>query len=460
MRKAGILLHISSLPGPYGCGTFGKNAYRFADFLAASGFSIWQVLPFNLPHTDGCPYYSVSTFAQNPLFIDPEILQEKGLLNQAEVTAIRNDTGAKNRESYLRQAAKRFSQTPQAEKAKKFVRQRPNILQACKFLARENPTEENLFYYTFLQYEFFCQWDRLHQYLTARGIEVIGDVPYYVNLKSSELFYNRECFLLDENGQPEFVSGVPGDRFNEDGQKWGHPLYNTAELKKQNYRLLFDRLAFAAEIYDVVRIDHFQAVGAFYAIPAKGHPREGHWEIGVGKPFVERLVKEIGREKFIVEDFNLFPGGSYKLAMDYGLADMQIHQSALSAGGTAADYQENTVAYLGTHDCETLMGFWQSLNSETRQNIAARLGADSQATSPELCQLIIEDLLSSKARRVVLQGQDLLLEGNGSRMNIPGTISPKNWSWRLTEEKLALLEATAGYWKRLLIVYNRKGPLV
>jgi len=443
MRKAGVLLHISSLPGPYGCGTFGRYAYRFADFLAASGFTIWQVLPFNLPHSDGCPYYSVSTFAQNPLFIDPEILQEKGLLTQSEIAAIRNDTGAQTREKYLRLAARRFSQTPQAEDAREFVRQKPNILQACQFLAREKPTEENLFYYTFLQYEFFCQWDALHRYLADRNIEVIGDVPYYVNLNSSEVFHNRECFLLNAQGQPDFVSGVPGDRFSDAGQKWGHPLYNTRELEGRNYKLLFDRLAFAAEIYDVVRIDHFQAVGAFYAIPLRGHPRDGIWQPGVGEAFVKRLAKEIGKEKFIVEDFNLFPGGSYAIAKKWGLPDMQIYQSTLSAGRTATDYKASTVAYFGTHDCETFVGYLQNLGIHDRAAIGI------------LCQLAFQDLLHCKAERVVFQAQDLLLEGSESRMNIPGTISPKNWSWRLTERKLALLEATAGYWKRLLAEYNR-----
>lgn len=445
MRKAGVLLHISSLPGPYGCGTFGKFAYRFADFLAASGFSIWQVLPFNLPHSDGCPYYSASTFAQNPLFLDPEILQEKGLLTAEEVTAISADAAgnfdalARKREKYLRLAAKRFARPADVYG---YLAEHPNILQACQFLSRKDPTEENLFYYGFIQYEFFRQWDALHRYLTKKGIEVIGDIPYYVNLNSSEVYYNPECFLLGKDGQPEFVSGVPGDRFSDAGQKWGHPLYNTRELTKQNYRLLFDRMAFAAGFYDVVRIDHFQAVGAFYAIPTGGHPREGHWETGVGEPFVKRLVTELGKEKFVVEDFNCFPGGSYAIATQYGLPDMQIFQSTLSAGRTAANYKENTVAYSGTHDCKTFMGYLQGL------------GIDGQAVSV-LCQLAFQDLLHCKAQRVVFQAQDLLLEGNESRMNIPGTTDPQNWAWRLSERKLALLETTIGYWRRLLTACSR-----
>jgi len=459
MRKAGVLLHISSLPGPFGCGTFGKFAYRFADFLAASGFTIWQVLPFNLPHSDGCPYYSASTFVQNPLFIDPEILLKKELLTAREVREISADAGgdfatlAQKREKYLRLAAKRFTRPADVYG---YLAENPNILQACRFLSRKAPTEENLFYYGFIQYEFFRQWDALHRYVAKKGIEVIGDIPYYVNLNSSEVYCNPECFLLKEDGQPEFVSGVPGDRFSDAGQKWGHPLYSTAELAKQNYRLLFDRMAFAAQVYDVVRIDHFQAVGAFYAIPAAGHPRDGHWETGVGAAFLERLATEIGREKFVVEDFNCFPGGSYQLAMDYGLPDMQIFQSTLLAGHTAASYKENTVAYLGTHDCDTFMGYLQGLDAETRQRAAALLGADMHIRDSALCQLAIRELLSCKARRVVLQAQDLLLEGAESRMNIPGTVSPQNWAWRLTEEKLALLEVTAGYWRRLLTVYGRK----
>ena len=212
MRKAGVLLHISSLPGPFGCGTFGKFAYRFADFLAASGFTIWQVLPFNLPHSDGCPYYSASTFVQNPLFIDPEILLKKELLTAREVREISADAGgdfatlAQKREKYLRLAAKRFTRPADVYG---YLAENPNILQACRFLSRKAPTEENLFYYGFIQYEFFRQWDALHRYVAKKGIEVIGDIPYYVNLNSSEVYCNPECFLLKEDGQPEFVSGVP-----------------------------------------------------------------------------------------------------------------------------------------------------------------------------------------------------------------------------------------------------------
>lgn len=465
MRKAGVLLHISTLPGEFGCGTFGKNAYRFASFLEKSGFSIWQVLPFNIPHKDACPYSSVSTFAQNPLFIDPEILQSKGLLTAEEVEEIKKDSAecigdyyklAKMREKQLRAAAVRFNGTPESDAARKYVNENPRIMQACTYLAKDDPTDENIFHYIFLQYEFFCQWSALHKYLSEHNIEVIGDIPIYADAKSSEVYYNPECFMLNSDGKAEFVSGVPGDSFNDAGQKWNHPLYNVEEMKRQNYSLMFDRMKFASSFYDVTRIDHFQAIALFYAIPANGHPRDGHWEKGVGEPFVKRLVDEIGKEKFVVEDFNSFPGGSYDLAMKYGFPDMNTLQFTLSAGKTADVYNESTVAYMGTHDNNTFVGYLDALKPEKLKKVASLLGTDETENKKELCRLGIDSLFASRAERVVLQLQDLLFEGKESRMNVPGISGHGNWMYRITEEKLTfLLESAANEWKEKLTKYKR-----
>lgn len=464
MRKAGVLLHISSLPGEFGCGTFGKNAYRFADFLASSGFTIWQVLPFNIPHKDACPYSSVSTFAQNPLFIDPEILLEKGLITKSELDEIKEDavecTGnyyslSKKREKQLRAAALRFSKTENAQKALDYVSESPRIRQACTYLAKDDPTDENIFYYTFLQYEFYCQWKALQKYLAERNIEVIGDIPIYADLNSSEVYYNPECFLLNESGNPEFVSGVPGDEFNDAGQKWNHPLYNVEEMRRQNYSLMFDRMKFASSFYDVTRIDHFQAIALFYAIPESGHPRDGHWEKGVGEPFVQRLVNEIGKERFVVEDFNSFPGGSYDLAMKYGFPDMNTLQFTLSAGKAADSYHESTVAYLGTHDNNTFIGYLNGIKEEKLKKVAALLGSDDTKNKTELCKRGINSLLGSKAERVVFQIQDILYEGRESRMNVPGISGHGNWMYRITEEKLVRLENSSPEWKETLKKYKR-----
>lgn len=464
MRKAGVLLHISTLPGPFGCGTFGQYAYRFADFLAESGFSIWQVLPFNIPCRDACPYSSVSTFAQNPLFIDPALLEEQGLLTAAEVEAIKQDAAAcvgnyyklaKKREKYLRRAARRFAAREGKEKVLAYIRENPRIREACKYLSRRLPTEKNYFYYCFLQYIFFVQWKNLHTYLKKKGIEVIGDIPIYADYRSSEVYYNRECFLLNKKGIPEFVSGVPGDDFNDAGQKWCHPLYNTEAMKKQNYSLLFDRMAFASQFYDVTRIDHFQAIAMFYAIPLKGHPREGHWEVGVGEPFVKRLVEEIGKDRFVVEDFGGFPGNSRELAKKYGFPDMRVLQFTLCGERTAAGYPENTVAYLGTHDNSTFRGFLDQVSEDDLPIVAKLLGDETCLDKAELCKKAIASLLASPAERTVFQVQDLLLEDNKSRMNIPGISGHGNWLYRITEEKLAALEAAAPAWRQLLSNHNR-----
>jgi len=440
------------------CGTFGEAAYRFADFLYNSGFRLWQVLPFNIPHADGSPYSSASTFALNPLFLDPEILQEKGLLRPCEVDAIRQDASrckgnyhllAKRRETQLRMAAKRIFATPEKDAVLDYVNCNPYILQACRYLSKDRPSRKNLFYYGFLQYEFHRQWDALHKYLRKKGIAVIGDIPIYVNQNSSEVYYNPEYFRLNSRGRPEFVSGVPGDSFSDAGQKWGHPLYDTAVMQARHYDLLFDRMAFAASLYDLIRIDHFQAIAMYYAIPAKGHPRDGHWEKGVGEPFVRRLVEELGKERFIVEDFNCFPGGSYDLAMQYGFPDMNTFQFTLASGKTAEDYPKNTVAYLGTHDISTFRGFLDSLSAETLRSVAGLLGGKPE-DKEALCRLAIAQLLKSPAERVILQVQDLLYEGDESRMNIPGISGHGNWLYRITDEKLCLLESSAAQWQTLL----------
>ena len=464
MRKAGVLLHISSLPGEFGCGTFGKWAYAFADFLAEGGFQIWQVLPFNLPHRDASPYSSVSTFVQNSLFIDPEILCNKNLLTPEEVERLREEVPqqgreyydlAQHRERYLRLAAERAGKSEVREKVSEYIKNSPFVGEACNYLAKDNPTEENRFYYYFLQYEFYVQWEALHKYLSERNIEVIGDIPIYVDLHSSEVFHHPECFLTDKEGKVSFVSGVPGDDFNDAGQKWNHPLYSTEALAAQNYDLLFDRMAFAASFYDVIRIDHFQAIAAYYAIPVDGHPRDGHWEKGVGEPFVRRLSEEIGKNRFIVEDFNCFPGGSHALAVKYGFPDMQTLQSTLTWGGAIAEYPVKTVAYTGTHDNNTLLGYMDSVSEEHLQRISMMLDGKGTVDKQKLCELAIRALLASPAERTVIQAQDLLFEDGKSRMNVPGISGQGNWLYRITKENLTRLAGEASEWKQMLSAYGR-----
>ena len=467
MRKAGVLLHISSLPGAFGYGTFGKHAYAFADLLAACGFTIWQVLPFNLPCETACPYSSASTFFGNPLFLDPEILAEKGYLTQEEVEEAKCE-GLLYRELYarrmelLRRAAKRAATMELSETVARFWEANPRVAEGCRFLARRdanggkpwrffadgvNEDPDDVWCYAFLQYEFFEQWNALHAYIRAKGIEVIGDIPIYCDYESSEVYFNRECFGL-QNDLPSHVSGVPADDFSESGQKWGHPLYDTVALAQSDYALLYDRFAYSSMLYDVTRIDHFQALVSYYAIPRDVGPLEGHWEAGVGQPFMERLHAGIGGHRFIAEEFGLYGEAAHTMASAYGIPDMRILQFTLSHGDTPAVYGEHTVVYTGTHDNDTFRGYLDAMTEEERNRVASLLGTDV-SDSVALTQQAVSSLLSCRAERVVFPVQDLLCQGTEMRMNVPG-IAEGNWAYRMTPSDIATLQAMSGELRAML----------
>lgn len=463
MRKAGVLLHISSLPGRFGCGTFGREAYAFADFLHAAGFRIWQVLPFNVPHRDASPYSSASTFAQNPLFIDPDALQAQGLLRADEVDTLAREAAAYekdfyalsgHRERFLRTAAARVDDALRADVIR-FLAENQNIKEACAYLCGEDLSGENLFYHGFVQYQFHTQWQALHDYLHARGIEVIGDIPIYADLHSSEVQYHHDCYQLNEKGEPDFVSGVPGDSFNDAGQYWGHPLYRVDRLIADNYAVLFDRMAFATRLYDITRIDHFQAILRYYAIPRDRHPREGHWEQGVGEPFLRRLADELGCERFVVEDFGCYQRETRQLAEKFGMPHMNVLQFTLSGGKDAQVYPEKTLVYTGTHDNDTFVGYLQALSPEKRTRVATLLQLPPDADVFALLDAARTSLCASRAERVIFPAQDLLGLGTECRMNIPGISGQGNWHWRLSQNDTENMQKLAPLWHQTLQKYDR-----
>ena len=453
MAQKGILLHISSLEGAYGCGTLGQAAYEFADALQKSGFSYWQVLPLNWPHGDGSPYSSPCTYLQNPLFLDPYILWEKGLLTREELDTLQKDipqNGASFevlyhvREPYLRRAAARVAGTPRAEEISHFLQDHPHVLEGCQFLAQRKE-DDDLFYFAFLQHEFCEQWQALRDHLHARDIRVIGDLPFYPDLQSSEVQYHKENFLLREDGMPLFESGVPGDDFSDEGQHWGHPLYQNEVLRAQNYAPLLDRFTHAAALYDLVRIDHFQALLRYYAIPTGRPVREGHWKAGLGEDFLRALTQNIPPDRLIAEDLGCFQHESRALARKFNIPPMNVLQFTLLGGGSAADFEAHSVAYTGTHDCDTLVGFFTSLSQDTRAAIATRLGETANADALTLAHAAMRHLLRSPAQRVIFQAQDLLLLGSAARMNTPGTTAG-NWGWRLSPADMENLKNLAPLW--------------
>jgi len=453
LKEKGVLLHISSLPGEYGCGTLGRAAHEFADVLQKGGFAYWQVLPLCWPHASSSPYSSPCTYLQNPLFIDPNILQEKGLLTQGELAELQANippNGASfealyhARAPYLHRAAARVAGTPRATEISRFLRADSHLFEGCQFLAREKSADE-LFYFAFLQHEFREQWQALLDHCHARGVRVIGDLPFYPDLHSSEVQYHKENFLLCADGTPLFESGVPGDNFSDEGQHWGHPIYQNESLRAQNYAPLLDRFTHAAALYDLIRIDHFQALLRYYAIPTGCPVREGRWEAGLGEDFLRVLTQKVPPERLIAEDLGCFVHESRALARKFNIPPMNVLQFALLGGGSAADFEPHSVAYTGTHDCDTLVGFFTSLSQSTRAAIAARLGETASADAPTLARAAMRHLLRSPAQRVIFPAQDLLLLGSAARMNTPGTTAG-NWGWRLSPTDTENLKNLAPLW--------------
>ena len=289
-RASGVLMHISSLFGNYSIGSFGEEAKKFAFFLKKCGFSYWQVLPFCMPDENNSPYKSYSAFGANPYFIDLPTLFEEGLLHAEELEASRQHTPysceydrlASERIELLRKACSRLTDRAKKE-IKKFISEQPMQLEACRFLALKSqnegqtwhewkiqePDEDEVFFWAFVQYEFFSQWKDVKEYANSLGIKIIGDIPIYVSLDSCDVWAHKELFRLDERGYPTSVAGVPPDYFSEDGQMWGNPLYDWDEMKKDGYTWWINRMKAASKLYDVVRLDHFRGFEAYYAIPAE-----------------------------------------------------------------------------------------------------------------------------------------------------------------------------------------------
>ena len=364
MRSSGILMHITSLPGPYGVGTMGKQAHAFVDFLEEAGQTCWQILPLTPTGFGDSPYQSCSTFAGNHYLIDLESLVEEGLLKTEELTAIRwnrkedrADFGLlyKSKLKVLRLAYNRFSDAAALDafcteneawlpdfalfmalkdrahgkpwyEWKKSLKSRQNKALAK---AREELAEEIRFY-CFVQYLFFKQWNALHSYAAEKNIEIIGDVPIYVPLDSVEVWSRPELFQLDENLDPIAVAGCPPDAFTEDGQLWGNPLYRWEAHEAEDYRWWMNRLAAAGKLYDVTRLDHFRGLEAYWAVPyGDTTARNGKWVKGPGSSFVQALKKHLPDQKLIAEDLGFLTQEVLDLRDESGYPGMKVLQFAL-----------------------------------------------------------------------------------------------------------------------------------
>ena len=457
-RQSGVLLPLFSLPGDYGCGNMGKDAIQWIDLLSQSGFSWWQVLPLCMTDAFHSPYASCSSFGGDPLWIDPEALYERGLVTKDELGAQKIDspylcdyeTLAKIRLPFLKKATARMKDRAEVLS---FLRQYPYLEEACRFFALrdlnrgksfrewnvEEPDEDTLFAWQFIQYEFHQQWQALHEHAAENGVRIMGDLPFYVSSDSFEMYSYPELFQLDKKKNPASVAGVPPDYFSEDGQKWGNPLYDWGKMKQDGYAYWKKRLQYNLSLYDGVRIDHFRALSAYWRVPAEAlTAKDGEWVKGPGRDFIDAIRPLTGDKLILAEDLGIIDDDTRDLLRYSGFPGMAVLQFAFDGDPENTHlphtYRENLAAYTGTHDNNTLLGFCWELTGAARDQALTYLGE-----SPDLIDGALRALWMSKARLVFAPVQDLLRYGADTRINTPG-LAKGNWRVRFTREQLSVLD--------------------
>lgn len=465
-RGAGILMHISSLPSPYGIGTFGKAAYEFADRLAEAGQTYWQVLPVGPTGYGDSPYQSFSSFAGNPYFIDIDMLIKDGFLKKDDVD--RHDFGSdpgfvdygrvfENRFRLLEAAYKKSSDT---EEFNQFcmenqwwlddyalfmaLKERFNNrswlewnydIRMMELEAVEHYKEllkERLDFWRFCQFQFFSQWKRLKDYVNRKGILIMGDIPIYAALDSADVWANSRLFQLDGKKRPVCVAGVPPDSFSSKGQLWGAPLYNWEGMEKDGFAWWKSRIKHCAGIYDALRIDHFIGISRYYSIPAGNKDAAcGEWKDGPGRKLTNVFDEAAGDKIIIAEDLGMRHPSVVQLLKETGYLGMRVMLFGFDGNPDnehlSKNFKDNMVAYGGTHDNETIVGAFKNSSNDEIRYVLEYLNISAKEQIP---WAMIETAYASPARVVIFQMQDILELDNSARMNTPSTLEG-NWCWRM-----------------------------
>lgn len=498
-RAAGVLAHVSSLPGDYGIGNLGGGARAFVDFLADAGVRYWQICPIGPTGYGDSPYQLFSSAAGNPYFIDLGELEAAGLLEASELAELRGLPLRRVKYGHLywtfwpviARAADRFLESGAAQFAEfgplhEFrVRHAAWLQPFADYMALKahfggeawmtwpdaysewtpqlhaqlppdvaRDAERHVFY----QYLFFGQWERLRRYAAQRGVGIVGDVPIFVALDSADTWRHRAVFRLDRHGVPDAVAGVPPDYFSSYGQLWGNPLYNWEHLAQTGYAWWIDRLAAAFQLYDVVRLDHFRGFDTYWEIPADAmDARSGQWLKGPGLAFFEAVKTALPHARIIAEDLGYIGPDVVALRRASGLPGMKVMQFAYGHDANNANlphhFPFNSVAYTGTHDNNTTRGWLEHLANPLR----AQVDAYFQLRGSRSAWPMIRALLATTSRLAIVPIQDLLDLGADAVLNRPGT-TVGNWQWRFTEMQLARLAKTKTETLREWIeLYDRTG---
>ncbi|MCC6421070.1 MAG: 4-alpha-glucanotransferase [Gemmataceae bacterium] len=471
-RYAGVLLHLTSLPGPFGIGGLGYDAHRFVGFLHEAGQRLWQILPLSPSGAGNSPYAARSTFAGNPLLVAPEYLAEDGLLTESDLHAATFEAAARiawgpveaANARLLRTAFARWQDGGGRDGYEQFCADAAGWLddyalfmalnrahgdaswlewpkalrtrEAAELAHARRELADELAFEAFVQWQFFRQWGRLRGHANERGIRIIGDVPIFVDHDSADTWANQGIFQLDGEGRPLAVAGVPPDYFSQTGQHWGNPLYRWDVLAADGYRWWVERMRWTLRTVDIVRLDHFRGFAAAWEIPAGKAAAEGAWAEGPGARLFEALAGELGPMPVVAEDLGVITDDVIALRDSLGLPGMKVLQFAFGDEEFASNpylphnLDRRAVIYTGTHDNDTTAGWLAAIDGRIRTNLQRYLGLEDPAT-PDLARLAYE----SVAEMAVLPMQDVLGLGTESRMNVPGQ-ADGNWGWRFSWEQV------------------------
>ena len=455
-RRAGVLLHISSLPtGSFGTGDFGVSAYRFIDFLAEIGASIWQTLPLNMPHDDGSPYQCLSAHAGRVEFISLQNLVVQSLLNKDDLAQ------ADNKHALFNKAYSNYKQQKNLNLQKQFVifcRQNSAWLNDFSlFLVLRKKFNKSGWHtwpkayknkqpalmakvksrhlheiavIKFTQFLFFSQWQALKAYANKNGVAMFGDIPIFVAYDSADVWAQPHLFKLDSSKNMQVVAGVPPDYFSSSGQRWGNPHYNWSEMQHDGFKWWLERMRTQQRMFDLLRIDHFRGLQAAWEIPAAEETAmNGNWVLAPGAELLHAITKRFPNLQLIAEDLGTITEEVTALREQFNLPSMKILHFAFGGDDDnpylPQNIEINSVAYTGTHDNDTTLGWYQALDESTQNHVNKVLGSEK----PNMPQALINLVMASNANFAIIPMQDILGLGAAHRMNTPGT-TDKNWHWR------------------------------
>lgn len=460
---------VFALPSRYGIGDLGEEACRWIRMMQENKIAIWQILPLNPVGYGNSPYQPYSSYAGDELYISLDRLYEKGLLPKPAASfreragSVDYDKVREHKSRYLKEAYQEFCRSGMDQSAEylefagqdwvedygvfralkaanggicwnEWSREERDWPKTRQTLPEDTAAEAR--YQTFLQYMFYLQWMEIKKRANEAGIRIMGDVPFYVGLDSADVWGSRDNFLLDTDGRPIFIAGVPPDYFSTTGQRWGNPIYNWDQLQKDGYRFWTERIGYSGKLFDIVRIDHFRAFDTYWKIPASCPTAiEGEWIEAPGYEVLDILTKELKDVELVAEDLGDLRPEVLTLKEHYGLKGMKILVFSIQTDGKYAydanPDSENMIIYTGTHDNDTLMEWYTGLSCASRRKVRRFLGRKGYKNGPVQDRLLAY-LYDRPAQYAIVPVQDLLGIGAKGHMNTPGTVGSPNWEWRMT----------------------------